>query len=120
MIIAIPAEANSLDSATCVSFGRAPYYCLYNTETESSTFMTNLAAESAGGAGIQAAQDLVDQHIETLITFRLGENAAKVLQAAKVGMLKALNLSVADNISALQEGKLAPLQEVHPGFHHEH
>nr|WP_321295097.1 NifB/NifX family molybdenum-iron cluster-binding protein [uncultured Sphaerochaeta sp.] len=120
MIIAIPAEADSLDSATCVSFGRAPYYCLYNTETESSTFMTNLAAESAGGAGIQAAQDLVDQSIAKLITFRLGENAAKVLHAAKIEMLKALNLSVADNISALQEGKLAPLGEVHPGFHHGH
>jgi predicted Fe-Mo cluster-binding NifX family protein len=63
---------------------------------------------------------LVDQSIGTLITFRLGENASKVLQAAEIAILKALNLSVADNISALQEGKLAPLGEVHPGFHHGH
>ncbi len=120
MIVAVPAEEKSLDSAICVSFGRAPYYCLYDTEKETSTFLDNRAASSPGGAGIQAAQFLVDQHIDALITFRLGDNADKVLLAANIQLLKALNLSIADNISSLLEGTLSSLTEVHPGYHHGH
>ncbi len=37
MIVAVPAEEKSLDSAICVSFGRAPIYCLYDTEKKRQT-----------------------------------------------------------------------------------
>lgn len=120
MIVAIPSDKESLDSAICVSFGRAPFYCLFNTETLQNSFLVNSAAESPGGAGIKAAQLLVDNKADLLITFRCGENAAKVLEPAGVKLFKALNLSVADNISAHQQNKLEPLQEVHAGLHHGH
>ncbi len=120
MIIAIPSDKESLDSPVCVSFGRAPFYCLYNTETEQSTFVVNSAADSPGGAGIKAAQLLVDSKANVLITIRCGENAAKVLQPANVELLKALNLSIADNIAAYKQNKLEPLKEVHAGYHNGH
>ncbi|ADY12480.1 NifB/NifX family molybdenum-iron cluster-binding protein [Sphaerochaeta globosa] len=120
MIVAVPAEEQKLDSPLCVSFGRAPYYCVFDTETQKSIFIVNEAAQSPGGAGIQAAQDLVDANITTLITFRLGENAAKVLTTAGVSLLKALNLSIADNINAVLGNKLVALDAIHPGFHHAH
>ena len=118
MIIAIPSDKDSLDSAVCVSFGRSPFYCLYNTETEQSTFLVNTAADSPGGAGIKAAQLLVDNKANTVITVRCGENAAQVLQPAKIDLFKALTLSVADNINAHAQNKLEPLKEVHAGYHH--
>ena len=59
MIIAIPAEKQSLDSGICVSFGRAPYFCVYDTDTQNSSFVENSAAESEGGAGIKAAQNVL-------------------------------------------------------------
>ncbi|MGB4406388.1 MAG: NifB/NifX family molybdenum-iron cluster-binding protein [Sphaerochaeta sp.] len=120
MIIAIPSDKESLDSAVCVSFGRSPFYCLYDTETKQSTFLVNSAADSPGGAGIKAAQILVDNKANILITIRCGENAARVLQPANVELFKALNLSVADNISAHAQNKLAPLKEVHAGYHNGH
>ncbi|MDY0290606.1 MAG: NifB/NifX family molybdenum-iron cluster-binding protein [Sphaerochaeta sp.] len=120
MIIAIPSDKDSLDSAVCVSFGRAPFYCLYDTETEQSTFIVNSAADSPGGAGIKAAQLLVDNKANILVTVRCGENAAKVLQPANIELYKALNLSVADNIAAHKQSKLEPLKEVHAGYHHGH
>ncbi|HBO35569.1 MAG TPA: dinitrogenase iron-molybdenum cofactor biosynthesis protein, partial [Sphaerochaeta sp.] len=40
--------------------------------------------------------------------------------AANVTLLKALNLSIADNINAMQENKLAELDAIHAGFHHAH
>lgn len=120
MLIAIPSDGESLDTSVCVSFGRAPFYCLYNTETKESRFLANSAADASGGAGIKAAQILVDNAIGTLITIRCGENAAKVLQNANVGLYKAIDLSVADNIDAFQNGKLPVLDKIHPGFHHGH
>ncbi len=118
MIVAIPSDNDSLDSAVCVSFGRAPFYCLYNTETQQSTFLVNSAADSPLGAGIKAAQLLVDNKVNILVTVRCGENAAKVLQPANVEIFKALNLSVADNIEAHTQNKLEPLKEIHAGYHH--
>lgn len=118
MIIAIPAEEKSLDSAICQSFGRAPYYCIYDTETRASSFIDNTAKDARGGAGIEAAQLLVDQKVEALITFRLGENAAKVLQAGNIKLLKALNLCVADNVAQFIEEKLTELNDIHSGYHH--
>ncbi|HAF86794.1 MAG TPA: dinitrogenase iron-molybdenum cofactor biosynthesis protein [Sphaerochaeta sp.] len=120
MIIAIPSDKESLDSAVCVSFGRSPFYCLYDTETKQSTFLVNSAADSPGGAGIKAAQILVDNKANILITIRCGENAARVLQPANVELFKALNLSVADNIFAHAQNKLEPLKEVHAGYHNGH
>jgi predicted Fe-Mo cluster-binding NifX family protein len=118
MIIAVPAEEQSLDSAICQSFGRAPHYCIYDTEKEHSKFVENKAKEASGGAGIEAAQQLVDEKIGALITFRLGEHAARVLQAGEIVILKAQNLSIADNIASYIAGTLESLDEVHPGLHH--
>ncbi len=118
MIIAVPAENQSLDSAICQSFGRAPFYCIYDTESESSRFIDNSAKEASGGAGVEAAQLLVDENVGALITFRLGENAARVLRAANTTLLKAVNLSIADNVANFLEKKLVDLDEIHSGYHH--
>ena len=115
MIIAIPAEEKSLDSVISINFGRSPYYCIYDTEKEQSTFVENKAVERSGGAGVEAAQDLVDRKIDALVTFRLGDHAAKVLTTAKIKVLKAVNLSIADNIAKVLDHSLEELNEVHPG-----
>ena len=44
--------------------------------------MENPAAEAQGGAGIQAAQFLVDQGADVLITVRCGQNAADIFGTA--------------------------------------
>ncbi|WP_320128265.1 NifB/NifX family molybdenum-iron cluster-binding protein [uncultured Sphaerochaeta sp.] len=120
MIIAIPSDGESLDTSVCVSFGRTPFYCLYDTETKECEFKVNEAAESPGGAGIMAAQTLVDKKVATLITIRCGENAAKILQSANISLYKALDLSIADNIDAFLNKKLSVLESIHPGFHNGH
>ncbi|HPX29395.1 MAG TPA: NifB/NifX family molybdenum-iron cluster-binding protein [Sphaerochaeta sp.] len=115
MIIAIPAEEKSLDSVISVNFGRSPYFCIYDTEKQQSTFIDNEAAGRPGGAGVEAAQNLVNQKIDTLVAFRLGDHAAKVLSGAKIKVLKAVNLSIADNIAKVLSHSLEELNEVHPG-----
>lgn len=117
MKIAIPVESSSLNSSVCPSFGRAPYFLLYDTKTEKNTLIDNSAVASQGGAGIKAAQAIVDHGAEALITPRLGENAAQVIKSAGVKIYRTQEGSSRDNINAFVEGKLSLLDHIHPGLH---
>ena len=117
MKIAIPVEEKSLASTICASFGRTPYFLIYNTETKESIFLDNSAAASTGGAGIKAAQTIVDHNVSALLTPRCGENAAAVLEVAEIKIYKTTSPLVKDNIEAFIAGKLPLLDEIHAGFH---
>ena len=117
MKIILPVEEKSLDALVCPSFGRTPFFLLFNTENGEHEFLDNSAAMSQGGAGIKAAQMLADHGAEVVITYRCGENAAEVLNAAAIKIFKAQNVSVKENIARFKEGSLAPLTEIHAGFH---
>ncbi len=117
MKIAIPVTANNIDSEVCPSFGRTEFFLIYNTNDQSNFFLDNSAATSQGGAGIKAAQILVDEHVDVLITPRCGENAASVLLEANIAIYKAAGNNLKDNISACEQGKLEMLNEIHPGLH---
>lgn len=117
MKIAIPVDEKSLDSKVCVSFGRTPYFLIYDVDTKESVFLDNSAAASTGGAGIKAAQTIVDNKANVLLTPRCGENAAEVLKSADIEIFKTTSASVKDNIDAFIDGKLSLLDEIHAGFH---
>ena len=117
MKIAIPVDEKDLGTKVCVSFGCTPYYLIYDTETKESIFLDNSAATSAGGAGIKAAQIIVDNKVEALLTPRCGENAANVIKSANIKIFKTTSDSAKDNIDDFIQGKLPLLDEIHPGFH---
>ncbi|MGB4440185.1 MAG: NifB/NifX family molybdenum-iron cluster-binding protein [Sedimentibacter sp.] len=117
MKIAMPSDEKSMESSVCISFGRTPYFLIFDTDTKESSFIDNSAASSQGGAGIKAAQLLVDNGVEALITPRCGGNAADVIKAANIKMYKTINNSINDNINAFNDSKLLLLEEIHAGFH---
>ncbi|NLA71243.1 MAG: dinitrogenase iron-molybdenum cofactor biosynthesis protein [Clostridiaceae bacterium] len=117
MRIAIPVDEKNIDSNVCMSFGRAPYYLIFDTDTDESEFVVNTAATSAGGAGIRAAQIVADQKVDVLLTPRCGQNAAEVIQAANIKLYKTSGTSIKDNIDAMKAGTLSPLDEIHAGLH---
>lgn len=117
MKIAIPVNEKTIKSEVCPSFGRTPYYCVYDTVTKACSFIDNTAAESAGGAGIKAAQALADAGVQTIIAPRCGENAAKVLNDAEIKLYKNIAGSAEDNISAFENNRLSAPADVHAGFH---
>lgn len=116
MKLAAPVESKSLDAPVCPSFGRTPLYALYDTETGKHEFLDNSAAAGQGGAGIKAAQMLVDHGAGAVVTYRCGENAAQVLNAAKIELYKAQDGTVSQNIEKFKSGGLALLSEVHSGL----
>ena len=117
MIIAIPVNENSENPTVCASFGRTPFFLFYNTETNTSTTETNMAADAQGGAGIKAAQFVIDRGAAAVITPRCGENAAQVFKAADIKIYKSSGADAGQNLADLKAGKLEPLNSFHAGFH---
>lgn len=117
MKIAIPVDNNKLESTISNSFGRAAYFLIYETENKNVLFLDNSAIASQGGAGIKAAQTIVDSGAKVLIAPQCGENAAKVIQAANIKIYKNENKTITDTINAFTEGKLPLLDDIHPGYH---
>ncbi|MBP7564307.1 MAG: NifB/NifX family molybdenum-iron cluster-binding protein [Candidatus Cloacimonetes bacterium] len=120
MKIAVPVNENHIESGICPSFGRSPYYLIYTTDTKDEQYLTNPAANSQGGAGIKAAQFLVDQKVNVVLVPRCGDNAAEVLHAAGINIFKSQGESVQENIDAFEHNKLAVLDQFHGGFHGHH
>jgi len=116
--IAIPVDDQHLTSGVCVSFGRAPYFLIYDSETQEAIYLDNSAQSSSGGAGIKAAQILVDQKITALLTPRCGENAMEVLNAAEINVYKTESLDIKQSLESFKINALSPLVEVHVGLHH--
>lgn len=120
MKIAIPAEKKSDDTKICISFGRTPYFLIFDTDTKEKSFLENTAATSQGGAGIKAAQSIIDNGAKAVLTPRCGENAANVFKVANVKLYKTKNDSMDENIEAFLNDGLEVLSDVHPGFHGKH
>lgn len=52
-----------------------------------------------------------------MITVRCGQNAADVFQAAGMKIYQSVNKAAADDLKAMEEGKLDELTKFHGGFH---
>lgn len=117
MKIALPVDDRSMETSVCQSFGRAPYFLIYDTETKARVFIDNSAAASQGGAGIKAAQAIVDNKVSALLTLRCGENAVEVLKAGGIKIYKTAGGFAQDSIEAFMAGELAELAEIHAAFH---
>lgn len=117
MIIAIPTEKESMNEQICPVFGRAPYFLICDTEKNTKKYIVNEAAKAQGGAGIQAAQIIIDNKVTDLIAPRLGKNAADLLNSSKIKLYKANDKTIEENVKDCENSKLNDLVEVHAGFH---
>jgi len=116
MRIVIPVNDDQV--TVCPSFGRAPYFWVTDTQSGDKSVFENPAAHSEGGAGIRAAQAVLDAKVDAVVVLRLGENAANVLKSAGIALYIPTFDDAQANADALLSGSLKPLTEVHPGFHH--
>ena len=117
MKIVIPAEEKDMQTNVCPSFGRTPYFLLYDTETKVELYLDNSAAAASGGAGIKAAQAIIDSGATAVLTPRCGENAAEVLKAAEIKLYKTADGTLAQNVALFMQNELPELLEIHAGFH---
>lgn len=112
MKIAIPVKDNTLKSGVSPNYGRAPYYFIYDGNSEEGSFVANPAASESGGAGVRAAQFLIDQGVEVLLTPRLGDHAAEVLMEAQIQLYQTRKEGLEVNLYAFLMGHLPSLDEI--------
>ena len=118
MKIAIPVDQQSLESNVAANFGRAANFLFFDTESKVVEYIDNSAVMSQGGAGIKAAQSVVDHGAKAIITPRCGQNAVDVLNGAGIEMYQSIEGTAQINIDAYLKGNLSALTEIHAGFHH--
>jgi predicted Fe-Mo cluster-binding NifX family protein len=106
MKIAVTASGSGLDAPTSSLFGRCQAYVLVDTETLNSETVPNPALSASGGAGIQAAQYLVEREVQALVTGNVGPNAFQVLEAAGIPVYLHAGGTVRQAMEGFRAGQL--------------
>jgi predicted Fe-Mo cluster-binding NifX family protein len=106
MKVAISVTAPELNAQLDARFGRAAAFVIVDTETDEWQGYANPAANDAGGAGIRAAEFIVKQGAEAVISGAFGPNASEVLDAANVKMHQAESGTAAELVQRLKDGTL--------------
>jgi len=86
MILIVSAQNPSLDGLVDARFGRSAWLIRVDTDTNRWEAFRNPGAGQSGGAGVAAAQFVVDQGANAVVSGDFGPHAAKAFRAAKIEM----------------------------------
>jgi len=113
MKIAITSYGEALKSKMDKSFGRAKWFVLVDSDTETFEAHSNKQnVHAAQGAGIQAAQNVVNLGAKALLSGNVGPNAFRVLSAAGVRMFIVTgDRTVGEALNEWREGNLLETTE---------
>lgn len=107
MKIAFSTSGHSMCDLLDRRFGRAARFLIFDTVTHTETLIDNTQnLNSAQGAGIQAAQHIVNSGAEAIITGHTGPKAFKVMQVAGIPVYYTTATALNDALTAFQAGSL--------------
>lgn len=117
MRIVVTSAGRDLDAPASPVFGRCPFYIFVDTDTMEFEAVENPAMSAAGGAGIQAAQFVVSQGVQAVLTGNVGPNAFQVFQAAGVPVLLLPEGTVRGAVEAYKAGRLGSSADANVAAH---
>jgi predicted Fe-Mo cluster-binding NifX family protein len=106
MKIAISSTGKDLNCQIDPRFGRCQYFIFVDPETMEFEVADNQGLAAMGGAGVQAAQLVVQKGVNTLITGNLGPNAASALSASGIKVYLVPGGTVKEVAEAYKSGTL--------------
>jgi predicted Fe-Mo cluster-binding NifX family protein len=106
MKIAISSTGKDLDCQIDPRFGRCQYFIFLDSETMEFEAAENQGLTAMGGAGVQAAQLVVQKGVNALITGNLGPNAASALSASGIKVYLVPGGTVKEVAEAYKSGTL--------------
>ncbi len=115
MKIAISSMGNDLSSQVDPRFGRCQEFIIFDSETLEFEAIPNEAINAAGGAGIKAAQLVVDKGSKVVITGNIGPNAFNVLAGAGINVFAGATGTIQNAIDAYKAGKLQEVNQATNG-----
>lgn len=106
--VAITSEGPSLSDKMDPRFGRAGGFVVVDLGTHDTTYVDNGSSQVlAQGAGIQAAENLVNAGAQALLTGHVGPKAFAALQAAGIAMVQGLEaITVSEALERYRAGLL--------------
>ena len=121
MKIAISINGNDLNAPFSPRFGRAAAFCIVDSENNEYQVYENSANSTSGGAGVMAAQFVVDCGANVVISGAFGPQAYETLAAAAAKMFTLSgneNFSIRDVLGKYYRGELQEVQAPTHGGHH--
>jgi predicted Fe-Mo cluster-binding NifX family protein len=109
MKIVITANGTELEAQASPVFGRCPAYVFVDTETMQFEGLENPAIAAPSGAGIQAAQFVIERGGQAVVTGNVGPNAYGVFQASGVPVYLFGGGTVREAVEAYVAGRLEPV-----------
>ena len=106
MKIIATSTGQNLDAALDPRFGRCAYFALIDSQSSALEAIPNPFLDAAGGAGTQAAQWVLDQNADVLITGQCGPKAAAVLRTSDIQIVEGASGSVGDLTASYREGAI--------------
>lgn len=117
MKVIVTSVGPDIESPVSGVFGRAPYFLEVDTDDLSCSPLRNPAVEQSSGAGIEAAQFVLKQGPEALISSNVGPNAFQVLTAGSVPCYEAGSGTVRESVEAFSRGELGALGSANAASH---
>jgi predicted Fe-Mo cluster-binding NifX family protein len=118
MRIALSATGLDLDAEVDPRFGRCSYFIIADPETKEFEAVDNASAMAAGGAGISAAQMIVDKGVEAVLTGNCGPNAHQVLSSGGIKIVTGVSGKVKDAIEEYKLGTYSAVQQPNVADHY--
>jgi len=106
MKICVTSNGPTMDASVDPRFGRCQYFVFVDAETMEHEAMPNPGIGASSGAGIQAAQTVVDKGAGVVITGQVGPNAIQTLGATNISIVTGASGTVSDAIEQYKSGRL--------------
>lgn len=116
MKVVVTAQGVDLDSMSSPVFGRCPAFVFVDTETWQYEGIDNPCVGAVGGAGLQAAQLVLDRGVQAVLTHHVGPNAFALLQDAGVPVYTIDAGTVREAVDSFLAERLAYLTEPNVGL----
>lgn len=111
MKIAVSSTEKNINSIMDDRFGRCDYFIIYDNQSKEVSFIENEGKKTGAGAGIVAAQQMIDKNVDILITGYLGPNAFKVFEGFEIEVFKCSDVKVEEALKAYEDNKLEKLTD---------
>jgi len=111
MKLAIPTEGNTKDAHVSDTFARCEFYCIYDSEAFTFTFIPNPFVEEEL-AGNKAAKYLMEQGVDYVIASDIGDKAQHTLQSFMIKTYACKKQeSIVEQVYSFMEKDLDQLEE---------
>ncbi len=117
MKIIVSVNEKNNDAILDPRFGRCQYFAVCDENGKVSEYIENPGISSAHGAGITAANRIVETGADVVITGNLGPNALRVLQASNIKGYASEQISIKAAIDMYKNNELNEISMAGPAHH---